>query len=75
MEGFMQESKASPLPLGRGFLFKVKAIEAEVYKLSEKDKRSFDYCINEIEFLLSTFEMTAQLAVAMVGAKLAADEE
>jgi len=29
MEGFMQKSNVSPLPLGRGFLFEVKAEDVE----------------------------------------------
>jgi hypothetical protein len=52
----------------------IKAIEAQVYKLSKEDQKRFDYCVKEIEYLLLTFEMAAQLAVAIIGAKLAAEE-
>jgi hypothetical protein len=52
----------------------IKAIETQVYKLSKEDQKRFDYCVKEIEYLLFTFEMAAQLAVAITGAKLAAEE-
>jgi hypothetical protein len=52
----------------------IKAIEAQVYKLSAKEHLNFNYCVKEMTAMLLKYEMAAQLAIAYLGAKLAAEE-
>jgi hypothetical protein len=53
----------------------VKSIEAHVYKLSEEEQDDFAHCVHRIQFLIDDFGYPAQLALAWIGAKIAAKEE
>lgn len=53
----------------------INAIWAQIYKLNKEEQTNFDYCVKELEHFLQTYDMAAQLAIALVGARLAAYEE